>query len=144
MPQVNLLFAALSAACLTLAGCDAPSSSDQKGDAVNVAPTADKAAENAMTKKADLESAIASELPNGSSVDQVFAFLKARNIEHSQLIDQADQKHMGKNPDEKIVTAMIRDTQKGVFVSGNLSITFRFDKADKLVGSLVENINTGP
>jgi hypothetical protein len=31
---------------------------------------------------------------------------------------------MGKNPDEKIITAIICNSQKGVFASGNLALTF--------------------
>jgi hypothetical protein len=144
MPRASFRFVVLSAAYFALAGCDSPPLSDQKDGGTNSGTTADKAADNDMNKKAELESAISSELPNGSDADAVFAFLKVRNIEHSKLIDQADQKHMGKNPNEKIISAIIRDTQKGAFVSGNLAITFRFDQSDKLVGSLVENVNTGP
>ena len=91
-----------------------------------------------------LDAAITRDVPPGSTAVQVLAFLDAQNIEHSALIDQANQKHMGKDPNVKIISAIIRDTEKGALVSGNLAVTFRFDRDDRLIGHDVEQVNTGP
>jgi hypothetical protein len=94
----------------------------------------------AETLKTDISAA----LPGGSSVDDVIAYLDSRKIEHSSLIDQANMAHMGFDPNVQTISAIIRNVERKGLVTGDLTISFRFDRAQKLSGFDVKSVYTGP
>jgi hypothetical protein len=90
--------------------------------------------------KADISKAV----PMGSSADDVIQFLENRKIEHSPLVDQANMKHMGFDPNVQTISAIIRNVERKGLVSGDLAISFRFDRAQKLSDFDVKSVYTGP
>jgi hypothetical protein len=111
---------------VTIAGCGR---SESKAGVMN---------EEAL--KADISAAV----PIGSGTDAVIQFLESRKIEHSPLVDQANMKHMGFDPNVQTISAIIRNVERKGLVSGDLAISFRFDRAQKLSDFEVKSVYTGP
>lgn len=95
-----------------------------------------------MTASA-LQQEIEAALPPGSSVADVTAWLARKGIEHSPPVDQRSLAHMGANPDEILVSAILRDVEKRPLVATSLAVSFRFDRADRLKTVTVETVRTG-
>lgn len=91
-----------------------------------------------------LKTDISAALPSGSSVTEVVSYLDGRKIEHSALIDQANMTHMGFDPNVQTISAIIRNVERKGLVTGDLTISFRFDRASKLLGFDVKPVYTGP
>ena len=87
----------------------------------------------------EVEAWIKKEIPVGSSKDQVVSALEARGIEHSA--GYKPELYYNKN---KTISAAIRDTTKGVLVTGGVFMEFRFDANDKLRSFSVKEQFTGP
>ena len=97
------------------------------------------------TMSADsLKTDISAALPGGSSVAEVVSYLDERKIEHSSLIDQANMAHMGFDPNVQTISAIIRNVERKGLVTGELTISFRFDRANTLLGFDVKPVYTGP
>jgi hypothetical protein len=126
-----LRIATILALAMTAAACGGTAS-----------PVAAPARETRMTA-ADLQREIDAELPPGTSLAQVTAWLAARGIEHSPPVDQRKQAHMGANPDEILVSAILRDVARRPLVTTSLAISFRFDRSERLKSAEVETVRTG-
>ncbi|QTD54541.1 hypothetical protein [Parasphingorhabdus cellanae] len=96
-----------------------------------------------VTTPESLETDLNSALPKGSTAEQVSAYLADRNIEHSGAQDQSNMAHMGANPDEKLMTAIMRDVKTSALAKQSIAMKFYFDDANKLVRTTVEEVNTG-
>jgi hypothetical protein len=91
-----------------------------------------------------LRTDISAALPSGSSVAEVINYLDTRKIEHSALVDQANMAHMGFDPNVQTISAIIRNVERKGLITGDLAISFRFDRAQKLSGFDVTSVYTGP
>jgi hypothetical protein len=121
----NSLSISILALALTCAAC---SKSESKADL--------------MTAES-LKTEISTALPGGSSVAEVMAYLDNRKIEHSSLVDQANMAHMGFDPNVQTISAIIRNVERKGLITGDLTIAFRFDRAQKLSGFDVKPVYTG-
>jgi hypothetical protein len=96
-----------------------------------------------MTAEA-LKTEISTVLPAGSSVSAVINYLDSRKIEHSELVDQANMAHMGFDPNVQTISAIIRNVERKGLITGDLAMSFRFDRAQKLLSFEVKSVYTGP
>ena len=97
------------------------------------------------TMSADsLKTDISAALPSGSSVADVVSYLDNRKIEHSSLFDQANMAHMGFDPNVQTISAIIRNVERKGLITGDLTISFRFDRTSKLLSFDVKLVYTGP
>jgi hypothetical protein len=91
-----------------------------------------------------LKTEISMALPAGSSVSDVIDYLDSRKIEHSEVVDQANMAHMGFDPNVQTISAIIRNVERKGLIKGDLTMLFRFDRAQKLSGFEVKPVYTGP
>jgi hypothetical protein len=91
-----------------------------------------------------LKTEISTALPAGSSVSAVINYLDSREIEHSELVDQANMAHMGFDPNIQTISAIIRNVERKGLITGDLTMSFRFDRAQKLSSFEVKSVYTGP
>lgn len=101
-----------------------------------------QASEKAMTVN-DWKSELDSRLVRGASAADVEAYLKAKGLENSGLIDNAELAHMGFDPNTFELKTMIRGTRKSLLVTTDLAATFIFDRDKKLIETRVEEVHTG-
>jgi len=80
----------------------------------------------------ELQAAITTALPVGSSSSQVVAFLDARHIEHSEVVRES--------------RTMYASTlhQRDWFMETGVYIVFHFNEAGLMTGFSVEQVATGP
>jgi hypothetical protein len=88
-----------------------------------------------------LKTEISTALPAGSSVSAVINYLDGRKIEHSELVDQAN---MGFDPNIQTISAIIRNVERKGLITGDITMSFRFDRAQKLSSFEVKSVYTGP
>lgn len=82
------------------------------------------------TTRADMDRMIQSELPDGSTQDQVVAFLQSKGARFS-----VDKQEIG---------SFIENSRPGGIISVGLEIKFYFDKNGKLVSHDTKEVFTGP
>lgn len=88
---------------------------------------------------AAVEKKIAAEIPVGSEKNKVVAFLDSNEFEHSGRF--RPELYYDKN---RTIWASAPQKKYGVFVTGKIHITFKFDQQDQLVSYRVEEVLTGP
>jgi hypothetical protein len=80
----------------------------------------------------ELERQISTNLPVGSTIDAVMAFLDRKGIEHSPYLDK-----------DRSIHAIVRPKEEAL-ITESLSIIFRFDEAHLLQEHSIESVLTGP
>lgn len=98
-----------------------------------------------------IEQLIKTELPSGASKSQVFAFLDAHQISHSEYIEHPEngtdfehQRLDGKRHRvKKYLVAWIANTRKWSFFKHQIYMKFYFDEEDKLVEHITREIADG-
>ncbi len=111
--------------------------------------------ESFQTKTAEYNQLIEAEVPEGSSVPQVIAFLDARNIQHSEYAtglerlerESAFRELEFPNKDAVIngyVSGIIRDVDYEPLISWSVQMKFYFDRQNRLVTHTVTWFGTGP
>ncbi len=113
-------------ALIALAGCSAVGGAEKNVD------------------KAELQRELAIALPTGSSVEAVISYLDQKKIEHSQLDSHAGSAHLGLNPDESSIAAIIRNTRRVFPVSYSITMMFTFGPDRKLNSIKIDEAGTGP
>ncbi|HXG68160.1 MAG TPA: hypothetical protein VNO70_23895 [Blastocatellia bacterium] len=101
-----------------------------------------------MTER-KMERLIKTEIPVGTDVSGVVAFLDSRKIVHSEYIiekpfgniDDKPQKYGGKI--NGFITAGMRDVRSNILVSTDISMVFYFDENKKLMDYTVKEVHTG-
>lgn len=96
-----------------------------------------------MEANARLRSEIDTRLPRGAPVHDVEAWLAAKGMEHSGLIDNAKLAHMGHDPDTYEIRSIIRGTGGIALVHTDTQLTFIFDRAQKLIEYRIASVHTG-
>jgi hypothetical protein len=114
------------------------------GTAIAVTACSKSESKAGLMSAESLKTEISTALPGGSSVADVITYLDSRKIEHSSLVDQANMAHMGFDPNVQTISAIIRNVERKGLITGDLTISFRFDRAQKLSGFDVKPVYTGP
>jgi len=91
-----------------------------------------------------LRDAVRSELPNGSSPDQVISFLEKRNIEHTPLETARTELEAATWKSNRRIVGSIPHAYDGFFSSADIRLTFLFDDSGKLASSDVQEVVRGP
>jgi hypothetical protein len=97
-----------------------------------------------------LSSEFQNNLPDGVGVDAVISYLNKTGYgdepgkyNSGDLIDNANNAHLGLDPNTYELKSIIRDVRKSMFVTTNISITFVFDREKRLTDIRVEEVHTG-
>jgi hypothetical protein len=90
-----------------------------------------------------LKSELDRDLKTGASFETVAAYLTEKGFEHSGLIDNANQAHLGGNPETFEIKSIVRKTKKSVLVTTDIAITVIFDRSKKLTAIAVKEVHTG-
>jgi hypothetical protein len=114
------------------------------GTAIAVAACGKSEPKAGVMTAESLKTEISMALPAGSSVSDVIDYLDSRKIEHSEVVDQANMAHMGFDPNVQTISAIIRNVERKGLITGDLTMSFRFDRAQKLSGFEVKPVYTGP
>ncbi len=111
--------------------------------------------ESFRAKIAEYNQIVEAEIPVGSSVSQVMAFLNARNIVHSEYatgLERLERESAFRElefPDKHEITngyvgSIIRDVDYEPLISWSVQMKFYFDRQDRLVTHTVDWVGTGP
>jgi hypothetical protein len=94
---------------------------------------------------------VAANLPVGSSVDQVVAYLNKAGHgdtpgKHSaaDLQDNAKNGHLGANPETFDLVSIIRNVRKVFPVKYDITLKFIFDRQKRLKSVEIKEVGTGP
>jgi hypothetical protein len=92
---------------------------------------------------ATLKSEFDNDLPVGTPMSAVEAYLAKKGIGSSGEIDNATMAHMGKDPSTYALKSIVRNVRKSAFVTTDISVSFTFGR-DKLLQSIeVKEVHTG-
>jgi hypothetical protein len=89
--------------------------------------------QDAEAKQRQLETMLRANLPTGSSIQKVDAFLADIKLEHSRY-----------DSDERNIVALDRNVESGGMVTTDIRIECRFDATDKLRNCDTKLVYTGP
>jgi hypothetical protein len=90
-----------------------------------------------------LHAQIGKDLPAGSSVETVEAWLAAHDLSHSDVIDNAALAHMGRDAGTYELRTLIRGPAPLALVRTDTQIVFVFDRGRRLLESRVAPAHTG-
>lgn len=90
-----------------------------------------------------LQSELDSDLPKGTPMSVVDAYLTKKGFGSSGEIDNAKMAHIGKDPSTYALKTIVRNVDKSFFVTTDISVTFTFGR-DKFLRSIeVQEVHTG-
>lgn len=97
---------------------------------------------------AGVERRIRRDVPEGTSREKAEEWLQREGIEYSYSQDFEynsilEQNHIGPEQYSGYTASIIRDTDRGLFVTGSIQIYFFFDKNERVAGHVVRWIGTG-
>ncbi|MCJ2188970.1 hypothetical protein [Novosphingobium beihaiensis] len=97
-----------------------------------------------MAPEAKIKAEIAEQLPRHTPAAKVEAWLAARELPHSGLIDNTNLAHMGFDPETYEIKALIRGSAKPALVRTDMQLVFVFNRERRLIESRVTPVHTGP
>ena len=92
----------------------------------------------------ELEKRLTAELPMGTPVEEVAAYINANGFSSDGVVGVDDVRPIKNRPGFSDLLAMLRGVRKSGIVSTALQMQFIFDEAGKLVELSVREIHTGP
>lgn len=95
-----------------------------------------------------IEDQVRKGVPLGSTREEVESWLKYQGVEYGYYdephVDRANGAELDPGDHSGVVHAIIRDTDRGFPIQGNICLTFSLDKNGKTFKHAVEWVGTGP
>ena len=92
---------------------------------------------------ATLKTEFDNNLPAGTSMAVVDAYLEKKGLGSSGEIDNATMAHIGRDPSTYELETIVRNVRRSIFVTTDISITFTFGRNRLLQSTKVEEVHTG-